>query len=119
MMQDVDELVNHYLRQKDKHKDGTPGTYSLRFLVWPTFEGQKPKRVEIGLGTDNREVAIYAARVLVLAIYALGGRFSGRLALLGTQREVARIPDVLPKGRKKGPSVLPPAREVDDEQPAE
>lgn len=118
-MKKVDELVERYLRQNAPHKDGTPGTFSLRFLVWPQGAHEKPRRVEIGLGTNDRAAAVYVARVMLLGIWALGGRFSGRLALLGERREVARIADVLPRGRSRCPGCLPPAGEVDRPKRAE
>ena len=57
--------------------------------------------------------------VMLLGIWALGGRFSGRLALLGERRDVARIADVLPRGRSRCPGCLPPAEEVDRPKRAE
>lgn len=107
-----EELVSRYLRQNAPHEDKTPGTFSLRFLVWPTDRRQKPKRVEIGLGTNDRDAAVFVARVLLRGIYALGGRFSGRLDLLGRGNAKRSICEAQPQGRRRWAG-LPPKREVD------
>lgn len=80
------ELVKKYLRQNRPRRDGSPGSYSLRFLVFSKGVGRKPQRVEIGLGTNDEGEAVRAARRLLGGLYALGARFSGRIGLLGKGR---------------------------------
>lgn len=98
MMKDAD-LLKRYLRQNRPRRDGSPGSYSLRFLVFACGPKKKPKRVEIGLGTNDAAEAVRRARLLLQGLYALGARFSGSIGLLGKGRGggVGRVADVLAK----------------------
>ena len=75
-------LVRRFLRQ-GKRRDGRPGAYTLRFLVW--LDGNtsmKPRRVEVGLETNDLGEAVYAARMLLRGLMLLGAKFSGQLGEL-------------------------------------
>lgn len=63
------------LRQNPPRKDGTAGTFFVRLFVQESAE-MKPKRIEVGLGTNVKEEAIRRAEVIVRAFYAAGGRFT-------------------------------------------
>ncbi len=95
----TDDELMRYLRQNPTRRDGTPGTYTLRFFVLPDDRNLKARRVEIGLGTNDKVAALGRAQVLLLGIYALGARFSGRLALHGPYREFATVRTALPEKR--------------------
>lgn len=74
-----DVLVGRFLRRK-RRRNGEFGAYSLRFMVW--LDGDmclKPRRVEVGLGTKDLDEAVFAARVFLRGLLALGARFSGQL----------------------------------------
>lgn len=95
-----DELLSRYLRQNKPRRDGSPGSFSIRFLVFSRGMRRKPRRVEIGLGTNRKGEAVKCARLLLMGLYALGARFSGRIALLGKGRRggMVRVVDALSKG---------------------
>lgn len=69
------DLIGKLLRQNPNKKDGTPGAFSVRLFV-QEHEAMKARRLEIGLGTSNREEAINRAAVAIRALYAAGGKFT-------------------------------------------
>lgn len=69
------ELIGKLLRQNPPKKDGSPGAFSVRLFV-QEHEALKAKRVEVGLGTSNREEALNRAAVVIRALYAAGGKFT-------------------------------------------
>lgn len=88
-----------YLRRNGVRKNGAPGSLSLRVLV-VTDPKMKPRRLEIGLGTADEAEAIARARVMLRAVYALGGRFSSHLLVEGPGGQVATVGEAIPeKGR--------------------
>lgn len=113
----TDAELSKYLRQNPPRRDGTPGTYCLRFFVLPDNPAHKPRRVEIGLSTNVKEEALRHAQTLLLGIYALGARFSGRIALKGPYRELTRVDDALPDRRTNYRAALPPRGELDAPPP--
>lgn len=113
----TDEELTKYLRQNPPRRDGTPGTYCLRFLVQTSDPNLKPRRVEIGLSTNDKAEALRHAQTLLLGIYALGARFSGRLSLVGPYRELTRVDDALPDRRTNYRAALPPRGELDAPPP--
>lgn len=69
------DLISKLIRQNPNKKDGSPGSFSVRLFV-QEHEAMKAKRLEIGLGTSNREEAISRAAVAIRALYAAGGKFT-------------------------------------------
>lgn len=95
-------LVRKFLRQK-RCANGEPGAYTLRFMVW--MDGNmrlKPRRVEVGLETTELDEAVFAARVFLHGLLALGARFSG---LLGGM--AGRVNRGRRKKRRRGMAGLP------------
>lgn len=109
----TDSELSKYLRQNPPRRDGTPGTYCLRFFVLPDNPAYKPRRVEIGLSTNDKTEALCRAQTLLLGVYALGARFSGRLALSGPYRALTRVDAALPDRRTNYRAALPPRGELD------
>lgn len=72
---ELEEKLLKLLRQNPPKKDGTPGTFYVRLFVQED-EAMKPKRIEVGLGTNVKEEALRRAEVIVRAFYAAGGRFT-------------------------------------------
>ena len=70
--------IDKYLRQNPQGKEGKPGTYRLRFYFTHRKEW-KASRVEIGLGTDNKEEARIRASIFLRGLYALGYEVSSRI----------------------------------------
>lgn len=89
-------LKQNYLRQNAPKKDGTPGSYSLRFLL-TLNPMHKPRRVEIGLGTCDRDEAYWRARTILKAIWVLGGEFTSRVRVTGRGGRQATIQDAIPE----------------------
>lgn len=74
-----DVLVRRCLRQK-RRGNGEWGAFTLRFMVWLDGDVRlKPRRVEVGLETCEVDTAVFAARVFLSGLLALGARFSGVL----------------------------------------
>lgn len=67
--------LRRLLRQNPPRRDGTPGTFTIRLFVQED-ELMKPKRIEVGLGTNNEDEAVKRAESIVRAFYAAGGRFT-------------------------------------------
>lgn len=67
--------LRRLLRQNAPRKDGTPGSFMIRLFVQedPLV---KPKRIEVGLGTNDEDEAVKRAESIVRAFYAAGGRFT-------------------------------------------
>lgn len=76
------------LRQNPPRTDGTPGTYSVRLFVQEDA-AMKPKRIEVGLGTNNEAEAIKRAESIVRAFYAAGGRFTHKTGFRTRERRVS------------------------------
>ncbi len=91
-----------FLRRNGRRKNGEPGSLSLRVLV-VTDPKMKPRRVEIGLGTSDEAEALARARVMLRAVYALGGKFSSRLLVEGEDGCCATVAGAIPeKARGEG-----------------
>lgn len=76
------------LRQNPPRKDGTPGTYSVRLFVQESEE-MKPKRIEVGLATNNEAEALKRAESIVRAFYAAGGRFTHKTGFRTKEKAVS------------------------------
>lgn len=63
--------VEKLLRQNRPHKDGSPGSWKLRLALFPP--GMVQQRVEIGLGTTDRETAKTRAMIAIRALLAVAG----------------------------------------------
>lgn len=85
-----------FLRRNGRRKNGEPGSLSLRVLV-VTDPQMKPRRVEIGLGTSDEAEALARARVMLRAVYALGGKFSSRLLVEGEDGRRATVAGAIPE----------------------
>lgn len=82
--------LRRLLRQNPPRKDGTPGTYSVRFFVQESEE-LKPKRIEVGLGTNNELEALKRAESIVRAFYAAGGRFTHKTEFRTVDNRVVSV----------------------------
>lgn len=106
--------VKKYLRQNKPTQSGKPGSYYLRVLYFSDF-CHKPKRKEIGLGTNIEWVACIAARTFLHGCYALGARFSTKIRLVTRKGKLASLPQApienLPLWK-----ALPPHSKVEKQQ---
>lgn len=73
--------IDKYLRQNKKGKKGKLGTYRLRFYFSPS-KVLKPSRIEIGLGTADKNEARIRASIFLRGLYALGYEVSSRITLM-------------------------------------
>lgn len=73
--------IDKYLRQNPQGKKGSPGTYRLRFYFSPS-KVLKPSRIEIGLGTADKNEARIRASIFLRGLYALGYEVSSRITLM-------------------------------------
>lgn len=69
------EIIDKHLRQNPPSACGQPGSFFIRLFVQED-ERLKAKRVEVGLGTRDKDEARKRAAVLIHAFYATGGRFT-------------------------------------------
>lgn len=72
--------VDKYLRQNKTGKKGTPGTYRLRFY-FSTSKVLKAHRIEVGLGTADKDEARIRASIFLRGLYAMGYEVSSRVEL--------------------------------------
>ena len=73
--------IDKYLRQNRQGKKGKLGTYRLRFYFSPS-KVLKPSRIEIGLGTADKNEARIRASIFLRGLYALGYEVSSRITLM-------------------------------------
>ena len=73
--------IDKYLRQNRQGKKGKLGTYRLRFYFSPS-KVLKPSRIEIGLGTADKNEARMRASIFLRGLYALGYEVSSRITLM-------------------------------------
>lgn len=73
--------IDKYLRQNKKGKKGKLGAYRLRFYFSPS-KVLKPSRIEIGLGTADKNEARIRASIFLRGLYALGYEVSSRITLM-------------------------------------
>ena len=73
--------VDKYLRQNKTGKKGTPGTYRLRFY-FSTSKVLKAHRIEVGLGTHDKDEARIRASIFLRGLYAMGYEVSSRITLM-------------------------------------
>lgn len=116
----VEQFIGLFLRRKPPHKDGTPGSYLLRFAIIERAE-YKPQRVEIGLRTNKRKEAAERALVVLNSMRSVARLWlANRTLNLFTNTELplwAPVTDMTDTVRSnyksKARRSLPPARKVE------
>lgn len=87
----TDKELKKYLRQNKPTKTGQPGSFYLRILYQPA-KLLKAQRKDIGLGTNDLSEALGRARVLLQGCYALGARFTNKIAIAPRERKKKIVP---------------------------
>lgn len=76
------DKLRFLLKQNKPTKAGKEGSYNVRFHIQKHGRDFKARRVEIGLGTANREKALHAAAVLVRVLEGMGMHITSKLPTL-------------------------------------
>lgn len=87
----TDKELKKYLRQNKPTKTGKAGSFFLRILYQPA-KLLKAVRKDIGLGTNEEKEALSRARVLLQGCYALGARFTNKIAIAPRERKKKIVP---------------------------
>ncbi len=72
------DALRPHLRKK-KTRTGKNGTFCVRFNIQRYGREYTARRVEIGLGTDDKEKALHAAAVLVRVLDSIGMHVTSKL----------------------------------------
>jgi hypothetical protein len=87
--------LEKYLRQNKARKNGLPGSYSIR-LLWLFDKRMAPKRIERGLGTNDKVEALERANILLRFIYSLGHAVSNRIYVSVPRGRAVKLRKALP-----------------------
>lgn len=88
--------VDKYLRQNKTGKKGTPGTYRLRFY-FSTSKVLKAHRIEVGLGTHDKDEARIRALIFFRRLYAMGYEVSSRITFKDCKQITHSRTDFIPQ----------------------